>query len=378
MSSTQRHSKDRHHLASACRVCGTALAGPGAALLRLAGISRSPRNPNVCTRCNTHFVSGQIRDVTVLFADLSGFTALTHEVGPERAHALVDAFLKRATEAVVAEDGYVDKYIGDAVMAVFNAPIARTDHATAAFRAAQAIQGGMPALSEAFGRPLRATAGLARGHARLGSLGGTGKGDHTLLGDVVNLAARLQSQAQPGEVVVDATVAEDLDTTTEAIPVEWISLKGFPEPVACHRFGSETTPLPTAILPRSKPKGMGVGALAFALLGAPCAATAALSPLALWLGIGSAVGAGSSTAVGGLDHPWIRLPLLTLSVVGALFNLAAAHRASRLRRELPSGGHLPPSNLDRRRTTWALGLSVLTILIVCAEFFFHARLHPHG
>ncbi len=362
-------------LARECKVCGTVLSGPGAVVLRLAGIARSARNPNVCTRCNTHFEAGELREATVLFADLSGFTALTHEVGPDRTHAIVDAFLRRASEAVVAEDGAVDKFIGDAVMAVFNVPIARPDHALRAFRAAQAIQASMPALSERFGRTLQATVGMAKGHARLGALGGPG--DHTLLGDVVNLAARLQGQARPGEILLDEGVQTSLEGQGGPLTEARIQLKGFPEPVTFFRTGSEG--------PRVQPEGggsgarprLGFGAVAFALLGAPCAAVTALSPVGLWLGIGTTAGAGSVSLLGVLDRPWIRVPVMVLAALGAVANLAAAHRASKLRRTLPRGGFLPPSNTDRRRTRWALGLSGLTLLILLAELLAHAHLHPH-
>lgn len=366
------------HLASECRVCGTALSGPGGALVRLAGIRRSLRNPNVCTRCNTHIEAGEIREVTVLFADLSGFTALTHELGPIATHALVETFLEGATAAVVAEDGGVDKYIGDAVMAVFNEPIIREDHAAAAFRAALAIQSAMPSLSERSGRPLRATVGVARGHARIGPMGGRGGREHTLLGDVVNLAARLQSQARPGEILVDEGVYQDLQGAMGTVLQERLVLKGFPDPIPCRRFGPEgQLPPPAEVAPRRR-RFLGIGSVALALLGAPCASAAAISPLALWLGLGSVAGAAGAGTPTGLDHPWVRIPLMMLSGGVALVNLVAVHRASHLRRAREGAKPLPASPLDRRRAAWAVGLSLLTLLVVLMELAMHARMHPHG
>src|SRR5919199_5136936 len=84
-----------------CVICGTALAGPLGYLFRLVGVSRSSRNPNLCNRCNTHVEEGRVVEITVLFADLSSFTELTRRLGPERTHAVVDAFLKSATFALV-------------------------------------------------------------------------------------------------------------------------------------------------------------------------------------------------------------------------------------------------------------------------------------
>ncbi|MDQ8154282.1 MAG: adenylate/guanylate cyclase domain-containing protein, partial [Gemmatimonadota bacterium] len=271
------------HVAHECQVCGTVLSGPGGAILRLVGIGRSGRNPNVCTRCNAHLESGHILEVTVLFADLSGFTAMTHELGLERTHEIVDAFLKLTKQEVVREDGNVDKFIGDAVMAVFNAPILRPDHALAAFRAATAIQQAMPQLSASQGRRLQATIGIAKGYARLGTPGGIDGRDHTFLGDVVNLAARLQSQARPDDVVVDASVYSDLTGHAEEVPEERLVLKGFPEPVACRRFGPSVMSVAPLRHRRLRAGRLGFGAVAFALLGAPCAATVALTPVAVWL-----------------------------------------------------------------------------------------------
>lgn len=369
----------RAHLAHECLVCGTALSGPGAVLLRLVGIARSHGNPNLCTRCNTHVESGQILEVTVLFADLSGFTALTRELGPARTHDVVDVFLQRASRAVVGHDGYVDKFIGDAVMAIFNAPIARTDHATAAFRAAIEIQGAMPELSTLLGRNLHATVGIARGYARLGAEGRAGARAHTLLGEVVNLAARLQSRAQPGDVLIDESVYRELRAVVGEVPEERLDLKGFAEPIACRRIGPGTALPPLTPARRWRSSSLGFSGVAFALLGAPCAVTVAVTPVAVWLGVASAAAAAGTVSFGNvLDHPWIRIPVLLVAALSAVANLAAVHHASRLRRERLRGGLLPSSNIDRRRTRWATWLSVLTLLIVVAERVAHVWLHPHG
>ena len=106
--------------------------GRSAHLFRLVGINRSARNPNLCNRCNTHVEEGRVVELTVLFADLSGFTAMTRQLGPERTHEVVDAFLKSATYALVRHGAFIDKYVGDAVMAFFNAPIRYEDHAARA------------------------------------------------------------------------------------------------------------------------------------------------------------------------------------------------------------------------------------------------------
>ncbi|HNR00325.1 MAG TPA: adenylate/guanylate cyclase domain-containing protein, partial [Trueperaceae bacterium] len=221
-----------------CVICGTSLAGPLGFLFRLVGIRRSTRNPNLCSRCNAHVEEGRVVELTVLFADLSSFTELTQQLGPQQTHAVVDAFLKTATYVLVRHGAFIDKYVGDAVMAFFNAPIRYPDHAARATAAALEIQAELPALGERFGLDLRASIGVASGFAHVGRLGsGDGK-DYTAIGDVVNLAARLQSAAGAGEVVVDAPVFAQVADQFPAVVAERIPLKGFAAPVDAHRLGN--------------------------------------------------------------------------------------------------------------------------------------------
>src|SRR5207245_11113870 len=118
------------HLSAQCSVCGTPLSGAMSVVFRIVGIRRSPRNPNICTRCRTHVEEGRLVDITVLFADLSSFTELTHDLGAERTHEVVDAFLRMATEILVKHDAFIDKYTRDAVMAIVNRPLLHEDHVT--------------------------------------------------------------------------------------------------------------------------------------------------------------------------------------------------------------------------------------------------------
>ena len=112
---------------------------------RLFGIKPSRMNPNTCTVCELMFTKVMRArkisiDATVLFADLRGYTALSQSQSPEAISGLLDAFYDEAADAIWAEDGLLNKTIGDAVMAVFNFPIRQADHAGASMRAARAIQ----------------------------------------------------------------------------------------------------------------------------------------------------------------------------------------------------------------------------------------------
>src|SRR5436309_15523805 len=111
------------HLSAQCSICGTPLSGAMSVVFRIVGIRRSTRNPNICTRCSTHIEEGRLVEITVLFADLSSFTELTYDLGAQRTHEDVDAFLRMATELLATHGAFIDKYIGAAVMAPFNVRI---------------------------------------------------------------------------------------------------------------------------------------------------------------------------------------------------------------------------------------------------------------
>lgn len=137
------------------------------------------------------------RPVAVLFADLCGFTALSRDLPDERLHALLARYLSVADEIVKRHGGTVDKHIGDAVMALFGAPVAHDDDMLRALHAAAELQNRMPDLSRALGRDLSVHAGLAVGEAIVGASGG----EYTAIGESVNLAARLTDLAPAGEIL---------------------------------------------------------------------------------------------------------------------------------------------------------------------------------
>ena len=146
------------------------------------------------------------RQVVVLFADICGFTELSHALGAEEARRVVELFLGRADEIVAEHGGTVDKHLGDATMALFGAPLAHGDDALRAVAAADALQRVMPELSATLGRPLATHVGIAMGDVVAGAIGTTVRRDYTVLGDSVNLAARLVGEAGPGETVLSDAV----------------------------------------------------------------------------------------------------------------------------------------------------------------------------
>ena len=169
--------------------------------------------------------------MTVVFADLSGYTAVAERMDPEAVKNLVDRALRRLGEEVDRFGGRVDKYIGDNVMAVFGAPIAHEDDAERAVRAALGMQDAMTEINESLGAThgvnLALRVGVNTGEVVAGAVGD----GYTVIGDTVNVAARLQSAAQPGSVTVGErtyrATSQAIDYT-ELVPLE---LKGKAEPV---------------------------------------------------------------------------------------------------------------------------------------------------
>ena len=137
--------------------------------------------------------------MTVVFADLSGYTAVAERMDPESVKSLVDRSLRRLGEEVDRFGGRVDKYIGDNVMAVFGAPVAHEDDAERAVRAALGMQDAMAEINERLGAThgvnLALRVGVNTGEVVAGAVGD----GYTVIGDTVNVAARLQSAAQPGQ-----------------------------------------------------------------------------------------------------------------------------------------------------------------------------------
>lgn len=150
--------------------------------------------------------------VTVLFADISGFTAISERLGAEATHDLLNSFFAVADAAVLGFGGTIDKHIGDAVMAVFGAPIAHTDDPERAIRAAVALHQAAQDMAP----PLSIHTGIASGQVVASRMGSEGHREYTVTGDSVNLASRLTDLAGPGETYASAGVARGLGSRLAA------------------------------------------------------------------------------------------------------------------------------------------------------------------
>src|SRR5213083_1970116 len=167
-----------------------------------------------CGKCGARLlalapVEGETKQVTVLFADISGFTALAERLGPEELHENMRAAWDGIAAEIRASGGLIEKYIGDAVVAVFGAVGDQADHPARAQLAALAILGALDRenerIAERTGRHLALRIGINTGLAVAGAIGDK-ESEFGVLGDAVNVAARLEQAAEPGEILIgDAT-----------------------------------------------------------------------------------------------------------------------------------------------------------------------------
>ena len=175
------------------------------------------------------------RQVTILFADLSGFTKLTSARDPEETHRLMGRFFESVDGIVESFGGTVDKHIGDSVMALFGAPVAHGNDPERAVRAAADIHAAMDSLSRDLELALEVHIGIASGHVVASGLGSGRHREYTVLGDSVNLAARLVEMAGPGETLIADAVYRALAPLVEAESVGAAEIKGLDAPVKVWR-----------------------------------------------------------------------------------------------------------------------------------------------
>ena len=153
-------------------------------------------------------MKGESRIVTCLFCDMRNFTPRSESRDPEQLFVELNRYFADVVDAVLTNEGTIDKFIGDAVMAVFGAPLDQIDHAERAVKCALTIQQRIEALNQAYCRdlPIEVGIGINTGKAIAGCIGTDERMEYTVLGDAINIAARLEGQADPGQILIsDAT-----------------------------------------------------------------------------------------------------------------------------------------------------------------------------
>ncbi len=175
-------------------------------------------------------LGGENRDIAVLFVDIRGFTTMSEVLTPEEVVAILNRYLDLTTNAIFKNKGTLDKFVGDATMAVFNAPFDLEDYTFKAVCAAMDIVEGGAALEkellEKFGRTVGFGVGVNCGEAVVGNVGCQFRMDYTAIGDTVNTAARLESNAKKGQVLISDMVYERVKDRIEVEEIGEIPLKG--------------------------------------------------------------------------------------------------------------------------------------------------------
>src|SRR5436309_8444227 len=248
----------------ACRACG----GENPEGMRFCGHCGAPAKavePEPATAPDEHeiaealrsFVAGPVAEqlveaggklpeerrlITALFADVSGFTSLADRLDPEQLVEVIDPVISGLSSVVGRYGGYVEKFAGDALMALFGAPVSYEDDAARALRVALEMHAELARLGQELPHDAELTlhVGVNSGHGIARILGSEARTDYAVLGDAVILAQRLESAAPPGETYLSETTARLTEGKFELEPVGELVLKGKAEPVWAWRLVGES------------------------------------------------------------------------------------------------------------------------------------------
>jgi class 3 adenylate cyclase len=179
-------------------------------------------------------LGGETRDVTVLMADLKGFTPFSERSEPRQVVAMLNRYYGVSVPLVLAEGGTVVQFVGDALMALFNAPVLQADHARRAARAGLAMQAAVTQVADEHPGWPRFRVGINSGPALVGNIGAAAMRNFTAIGDTTNLAARLEGAAGAGQVVVSGTTAALLGPGASLESMGPLQVKGKAEPVEAY------------------------------------------------------------------------------------------------------------------------------------------------
>jgi adenylate cyclase len=175
---------------------------------------------------DTQFLA-QERDVTILFCDIVSFTTLCEHLAPNDIVSLLNGFFSKMSDVIFEHEGTLDKYIGDELMVVYNAPIEQPDHAARAARTALGMRRALAAFNEESPViPLEVRISMASGRAMVGDIGTTRRREFTVLGDVVNTASRIKGNAHPGQIVLSGVTARQLPSELRTERVGMVQVRG--------------------------------------------------------------------------------------------------------------------------------------------------------
>src|SRR6185369_3026641 len=175
-------------------------------------------------------MGGASQEVSILFADVRGFTSLSEKLPPEKIVEILNEYFTRVTDVIFDHGGTLDKFLGDGLMAIFGAPISKGNDAANAVKAALAIQSLMFELNrDAQARDwpeLQVGIGVNTGIVVAGNIGSPKRIDYTVIGDAVNVSSRLCSNAKPGEVLISETTSAKVRGLFDLKRLEPLQVKG--------------------------------------------------------------------------------------------------------------------------------------------------------
>jgi adenylate cyclase len=184
-------------------------------------------------------LGGIRREITVLFLDIRGFTAISEARSPEEVVNILNSLFEIVNKVIFNHGGTLDKYIGDAVMAVFNAPLDMENHENQAVQVAVEIQRNIAEHAEEYeklyGAEIGVGIGINSGEAVVGNIGTKERTDYTAIGDVVNIAARLEAKSEKGEILIGRSTKEKLSTQYGVDLKGLVNLDGKKEPIEVYR-----------------------------------------------------------------------------------------------------------------------------------------------
>lgn len=221
-----------------CRLCSAPFAGAGGAAMRVIGKWQSTANPSYCTSCEKILIKhhgGAEVEGSMLFADIRGSTALAEKMSPTEFRSLLDRFYTAATKVVFARDGMLDKFVGDELVAIFPPMLSADRNAERAIAAAQDL---LRAIGHADpdGPWVPIGAGVHTGRVWFGAMGEGGHAELTVVGDPMNVTARLAALAEAGQILVSVQAAEKAGLAP-TLPRRSLELKGKSEPVEVVTLG---------------------------------------------------------------------------------------------------------------------------------------------
>lgn len=209
-----------------CKLCLSPQSGIGAPIVALFGFGRYPRNPQLCNNCfrmAQRWPGGAEIEITALFADVRGSTGLAETMSPSEYSTAVEDYVRTASRAVRGPGGLVEKLLGDGVMALFIPALVGGGTAAPAIAAARRIIGEVT---------LPVGIGIHTGPAWVGFVGGIEDVlEFTALGDAVNVASRLGSEAAAGEILMSGATAADAEIPTDGLEARRLDLRGRTEPL---------------------------------------------------------------------------------------------------------------------------------------------------